>query len=570
MRKFGFIKNNSLFALIFFVFTVFFLASCQSGKKQAVATIDGQTISGEYFLTTASKRFNEKSLDNRQKELKDFYHTVLRVYDAKQQGLDQKDELKYNIYIEQRRVKVQQLYNAYVLDKVITDDMIQEAYDHMDERRTVRHILIGDSTSTRSKADRSPEEAEQLAREIKQKIASGEHSFTGAAKEYSDGPSAEKGGDLGKINWGQMVQPFQVAAWKLKPNTISEPVRTEYGVHLIEVTDVDTVDLGTYEEARERIERNLQRSKRSEIQSRTQESLKEIQEKTGFSMDRQAIDSVAAQLYTAFQRTKSTDLQELVEHIHYVPVGELGGKPITLESFSEILNYIQHYRFRGIQSKSQLARRINAELQQEYLKDFAEDYGISDYKDTKYKIRWAEDQPLNEYYVENIVLKGFPPSEDTLRAYFDRVKFEKYSDPAEVHVQEIYFTEKQTAEDVRRQLDGGADFGELATEYTQRKSAQAEQGDLGWFQSNRYGPIGKKAMTIDKGSIAGPFQVGTGWSIIKLLDRKEGEAKSFQDIRNQVKQDYTDYYRPRRLEQNIINLEEKYNSELYYSYLDTI
>jgi len=568
MLPFKFLKDNRLAVLIFFVFAGVFLVSCAPSQKKAVATIDGKTISADFFFTTTSNRFDQKSLDGREKELEDFYHTVLRAYDAKQHGLNNEETLKYKIYVDQRQIKVQQLYQAFVVDEVITEEMIKEAYNNMDERRTIRHILITDSTSTRAKSARSPEEAKDLAREVKQKIASGEISFTEAVEEYSEGPSKGKGGDLGTISWGQMVQPFQVAAWKLKPNTLSDPVRTQYGVHLIEVTAVDTTDLGTFEEARDRIVRSLQRSKRNDIRNRTQKALDQIKEETGFSMDQKAIESVSRKLYNQYKEEPDADLAELANDIdNYEPVGTLGGNQVTLGDLKNLLHYIQNFQFRGVPSETYLVRRISGELQQENLLMFAEDYNISEYKDTDYKLRWTEDQILNKYYVNNIVLKDFPPSEDSLRAYFDRVKFEKYSNPANVHVREIYFTDKQTAENVRQKLDAGEDFGTLAAKHTRRESAKESRGDLGWFESNRYGPIGQKALTLEKGDVKGPFPVGTGWSIIKLIDREAGETQSFEDIRKQVRQDYTDYYRPRRLEENILKLEQKYNSELYYSSL---
>lgn len=61
--------------------------------------------------------------------------------------------------------------------------------------------------------------------------------FAAVAKEKSDCPSKEKGGDLGKFERGRMVKAFEEVAFKLKPYTVSDPVKTQFGWHLIMVTE---------------------------------------------------------------------------------------------------------------------------------------------------------------------------------------------------------------------------------------------------------------------------------------------------------------------------------------------
>lgn len=62
-------------------------------------------------------------------------------------------------------------------------------------------------------------------------------SFEAYAKEYSLCPSGQRGGDLGYFSRGQMVQPFEDEAFELPVGEVSTPVGTEFGWHLIKVTD---------------------------------------------------------------------------------------------------------------------------------------------------------------------------------------------------------------------------------------------------------------------------------------------------------------------------------------------
>ncbi|MEB3245335.1 MAG: peptidylprolyl isomerase [Vampirovibrionales bacterium] len=71
---------------------------------------------------------------------------------------------------------------------------------------------------------------------IRARIASGE-SFASLAKQYSTCPSGRSGGDLGFFGRGQMVPEFEKAAFTLPVGTLSQPIKTQFGWHLLVVTD---------------------------------------------------------------------------------------------------------------------------------------------------------------------------------------------------------------------------------------------------------------------------------------------------------------------------------------------
>jgi peptidyl-prolyl cis-trans isomerase C len=75
------------------------------------------------------------------------------------------------------------------------------------------------------------------ARQIKQQLKEGNKSFEEMAREKSEGPSGDKGGDLGWFGRGDMVKPFEKKAFKLDEGDISDPVQTEFGWHLIKKVD---------------------------------------------------------------------------------------------------------------------------------------------------------------------------------------------------------------------------------------------------------------------------------------------------------------------------------------------
>ncbi|SFL63690.1 peptidylprolyl isomerase [Salibacterium qingdaonense] len=113
--------------------------------------------------------------------------------------------------------------------------------EHQEELESVtaRHILVDD---------------EKTAAKVKDELADGA-SFEELAAEYSTDGSASSGGELGSFTRGQMVEPFEKAAFSMNPGDISEPVSTEFGYHIIEVLDRKT----TYEDLETDVEEAARR-----------------------------------------------------------------------------------------------------------------------------------------------------------------------------------------------------------------------------------------------------------------------------------------------------------------------
>ena len=74
---------------------------------------------------------------------------------------------------------------------------------------------------------------EYEAQDIFTKLEKGESTFEELAQKFSKCPSGKSGGDLGEFGKGQMVKPFEEAAFGLEVGKFSEPVRTQFGYHLI-------------------------------------------------------------------------------------------------------------------------------------------------------------------------------------------------------------------------------------------------------------------------------------------------------------------------------------------------
>ena len=116
-----------------------------------------------------------------------------------------------------------------------------------DEQRKAAHILINDG-----------DDADATLKEIQDKLAAGE-AFDELAKSYSQDPgSAESGGDLGWVSPGDMVQAFDEKLFSMQAGTVSEPVKTEFGYHLIQLNEIREAEIPVFEEVKADIIQELQ------------------------------------------------------------------------------------------------------------------------------------------------------------------------------------------------------------------------------------------------------------------------------------------------------------------------
>jgi peptidyl-prolyl cis-trans isomerase C len=137
-------------------------------------------------------------------------------------------------------------YEKKVRDAV-TEAQAKTAYDEQiakivpEPEVRARHILV-----------KSEQEAKDLVKQLK-----GGADFVELAKKSSDGPSAQTGGDLGYFARGQMVKPFEDAAFSLKPGEISAPVQTEFGWHVIRVEDKRNRPVPQFDEVKDQLVASL-------------------------------------------------------------------------------------------------------------------------------------------------------------------------------------------------------------------------------------------------------------------------------------------------------------------------
>lgn len=145
----------------------------------------------------------------------------------------------------------------------VTEADSKKFYDDNPDRFTrpesvkASHILIGvDQKATADEKKAAREKAEKLLQDLKKGA-----DFAELAKANSTCPSSKQGGDLGFFGKGQMVPPFEKAAFALKPGEVSDLVETSFGYHIIRLAEKKASEKADFKDARPRIDDYLKNQK---------------------------------------------------------------------------------------------------------------------------------------------------------------------------------------------------------------------------------------------------------------------------------------------------------------------
>jgi len=208
-------------------------------------TVGGEKVTKSEFLNVYNKNNLKKDvLDKKSlEEYLDLYiNFKLKVKEAESLGLDTVASFKTELDGYRK-----QLAQPYLTDKDVNDKLIQEAYDRMKWDIRASHILIKVGMNA-SPADTL--KAYRKIMDLRKRIVEKGEDFGKVAVEASDDQYAKdqpattnraaiKGnaGDLGYFTSLDLIYPFETAAYNTKVGEVSMPIRTEYGYHLIKVTD---------------------------------------------------------------------------------------------------------------------------------------------------------------------------------------------------------------------------------------------------------------------------------------------------------------------------------------------
>ena len=265
------------------------IAVASAAYAGTVVTVNGKKISDqevqEVLMQGTQGRFNqlppEKKAELSQKVIDGLITQELVFADAKKQGILESTEYKNELAKVMERIQVQlasKVWEKRQFDKIKVNEKDIKAYfkanpEEFSEKSKVRasHILL-----------KTEAEAKAVTKELTGlKNGALNAKFAELAKSKSTGPSGPKGGDLGFFGQGQMVPAFNDAAFAMKKGEMTKtPVKSQFGYHVILVTDKQDAKNLPYSEVKGFIEQKL---KVEAFKEQMQAKMEELKKKAKIS-----------------------------------------------------------------------------------------------------------------------------------------------------------------------------------------------------------------------------------------------------------------------------------------------
>ncbi len=243
--------------------------SGQTYKDKYKTLVLDQMINTELLAQNAEKegiKVTDKEIQSSYNDLKTYVNSDEQIKkSAEDLGISDdflKEQAKLSLLIQKSQEK-------FYSEEKVSDSEMKKYYDeHIDEYKKdeveASHILIkttDDQNKPLPEAEqkKAKEKAEKVLKEVK---AGGD--FAELAKKYSQDPgSAEQGGSLGTFGKGMMVKEFEDAAFGMEPGQVSNLVKTDFGYHIIKVTD-RIKETTSFDEAKEGIKEEILKNKYGE------------------------------------------------------------------------------------------------------------------------------------------------------------------------------------------------------------------------------------------------------------------------------------------------------------------
>ena len=415
------------------------------------------------------------------------------------------------------------------------------------------HILVN---FTNSKGEMDTAAALATIDSIKMMLNSGTD-FAELASKYSKDPgSKDKGGDLGFFERRQMVKEFDEAAFNLKVGEVSDVIKTNYGYHIIKLTEKAT--LPSLDEERENLKKIFKQTRYQEQYDKLVDSLRN---KYSYKLNGQTY----SQFLEKSDSIKVGNENPQIEEIKDLPLYTYAKQTMKASDFWQKMGAAADFANRIVTADllTSAIKKISADdlLEQEALNlektnaSFAS--LMEDYKNGIFIFKLQEDEIWNNISIDSVKLYDF----------YQKTK-EKYIWPDRVSFSEIFTRKDSLAQAYLNQLKAGANFDTLAARFTERPGFKEKAGrfDLIDVKSTQL------SLEADKlkypGEYSSPIGNAGGFSIVRLNSKEASRIKTFEEAKAEVSGAFQEF-ESKRLENEYLGaLKKRYNPVIHYDKLE--
>lgn len=528
------------FSFLLIILTSGFLFS-QTGEKP-VAKIGKREITlsefiERYEMTPWNKEINMTPEKSAKEE---FLYTLIAEklwsQKASQLGLDTSAAVKRNLKSLEKLFVKDALYKLEIMNKVkITDQAMTEAYKKAHLR------LNGDFLAASGR-----KEINELYSALKKGS-----SFDTLFNRRKNGGLA----DTLSIFLGKFNETLEDSLYNMKPGDYSHPVSYGGAWYIIRVRNQNPVNPQSAKEEDLIVKETRKILKERETNKYYTQFMRQFFSGKKTSINGAALQSVAGYFITSVQEKFHSGKNEDTSKVYLGPADfsslrkkldaekQLNTPIIKFEkqsaSVSEFLDYLNYDEnayttSNSLKLKDIIEGKLKRFMEGEYLASEGYRRGLQNLPEVKEQMQIWKDSYMY-LALRTAVSDSFKVSEKEAQEYYSKQK--SLNIPPQVNIVEVLTDNLDIVEKVLNEYGKGTDMHDLARKYSKREMTKNTSGEFGWFSSSEFGEIGRIAATMNIGEVYGPLKVPEGYSIFKLLDKKDQsdmKGRPFEEVKEQV------------------------------------
>jgi parvulin-like peptidyl-prolyl isomerase len=428
---------------------------------------------------------------------------------------------------------------AYRLDLQNQKDIVKSS-DELAERKSVEHLV---KVEVEQKAEPTPEEVKaaweantsmlyrtrQIVVETKADadavmlMTLSGRDFDALARQCSQAPSRQQGGNLPFVGWGAWDAAWESTVFALSPGETGGPVKTHMGWEVVQLVELQGVERPDLQKAKSKIEgvlkkRNLEARKRALSEMLwAKYGAKRTNADLSFAGLAAAAKAKSEEPVATWDGGGKVTVAELLPRLDPAVLG-----PLPAERASE-------------QIEVEVRHAVDANLAP--LEAKARKY--ADLPEIADEVRRHREKLMLGALYADFILKDVKVTDAEVAAYYEAHRSELVTQEKR-RVAHIIVATEDEAKDVRKKLDEGAAFADLAKTRSTDATSAKQAGDLGFITAKDVPPDFKAILGLKEGEVSQPMKTKFGWHLVKVTKIEASRPLTLDESKGDIQKKVTD------------------------------
>ena len=567
---------------LFFLSLLLFLTQFtwgQSDEQKIVAKIGSEIITESEFIEryeltpqlSAGMIGGEESL--KREVLYSIIAEKLWALEAESMGLDNSEQIKSTYKAIEKMYVRDALYRQEILSKVkLSDEYLIEAFRRNSLSLDLNYIFSEDETEINN---------------IFKQLGEGVEFYSIFLKR----PESTLQETPYVVSYGQMDKNVEDILYNLKLGEFTRPIKAPNGWYIFRLLSTEQKVIENVQQAEEQQKFVLKVAEKTLTDSIYKDFYSKFFKDATAETNKELFLQLSDLVIDALNNRSEKEITPPGENIYLMPQDlykiendlgsellnaefiKLNGLPVTIDDFLQELSIEKFYvdSLDNNHIKGRLNFAVKLFIEHELLSREGYKRGLQNLPEVQRYLKIWRAYYLTETLRKEISKSIIITDEEAYEYFLNKNR--DTSSVLEVKIIEVLTEDLDVIRDVLDELNNGKDLRELAIKYTIREEAKNNNGELGFFSVDKYGEIGKKAALMQVGDMYGPFKVPEGYSLFKLIDRRE-EIKMLAEDFATEKENIKIELRHKKYSDALINktveLANKYNVQLNDEALSSI